>query len=139
MNMNGNDADLDANLFASISEDKLVEMGIGLFLYFLHDDYVRKFRKMLTLEQYQNSELSTLYSKQYMDDPLRYQAGLLAVICGMGKLETFDSDIMALQFYAPIYMLLTECDRHPEREAEALHMLERHIRQFNQVYSKGDK
>lgn len=135
LNMDGNDADIDVGVFAIVSEDELVEMGTGLFLYFLHDDYVRKFRKMLTLEQYHNSELSLLYSKQYVDAPLAYQGYMFGNLSRMGKLKKEDADIMAMQFYAPIYMLLTLCDREPEREGEVLQRLEQHIRQFSRMYS----
>ena len=136
LGMNGNSFDMDGNLFSTISEDKLVEMGTGLFLYFLHDDYTQKFRKMLTIEQFHNSELAGLYSKQYLDDPLQYQTGLFSLISTGGKLKQYDSNMMALQFYSPIYMLLTLCDRQPDREPEALQMLEQHIRQFSRVYKE---
>ena len=136
LGMNGNSIDMDGNLFSTISEDKLVEMGTGLFLYFLHDDYTQKFRKMLTIEQFHNSELAGLYSKQYLDDPLQYQTGLFSLISTGGKLKQYDSNMMALQFYSPIYMLLTLCDRQPDREPEALQMLEQHIRQFSRVYKE---
>ena len=136
LGMNGNSIDMDGNLFSTISEDKLVEMGTGLFLYFLHDDYTQKFRKMLTIEQFHNSELAGLYSKQYLDEPLQYQTGLFSLISTGGKLKQYDSNMMALQFYSPIYMLLTLCDRQPDREPEALQMLEQHIRQFSRVYKE---
>lgn len=136
LGMNGNSIDMDGNLFSTISEDKLVEIGTGLFLYFLHDDYTQKFRKMLTIEQFHNSELAGLYSKQYLDDPLQYQTGLFSLISTGGKLKQYDSNMMALQFYSPIYMLLTLCDRQPDREPEALQMLEQHIRQFSRVYKE---
>lgn len=136
LGMNGNSIDMDGNLFSTISEDKLVEMGTGLFLYFLHDDYTQKFRKMLTIEQFHNSELAGLYSKQYLDDPLQYQTGLFSLISTGGNLKQYDSNMMALQFYSPIYMLLTLCDRQPDREPEALQMLEQHIRQFSRVYKE---
>ena len=48
-------------------------------------------------------------------------------------------EIMTLHFYAPIYMLLTICDREPKREAEALKTLEAHIRQFNRLYARNEK
>lgn len=136
LGMNGNSIDMDGNLFSTIPEDKLVEMGTGLFLYFLHDDYTQKFRKMLTIEQFHNSELAGLYSKQYLDDPLQYQTGLFSLISTGGNLKQYDSNMMALQFYSPIYMLLTLCDRQPDREPEALQMLEQHIRQFSRVYKE---
>lgn len=136
LKIDGNNANVDADIYADISEDSLVEMGKGLFLYFLHDEYTRLFRKMLTIEQFHDSELSDLYSKQYIDDPLKYQSGLFLLLSEQGKLKKSNSDIMALQFYAPIYMLLTVCDRQPDRESEALEMIEEHIRQFNSNYLK---
>ena len=136
LKIDGNNANVDADIYADISEDSLVEMGKGLFLYFLHDEYTRLFRKMLTIEQFHDSELSDLYSKQYIDDPLKYQSGLFLLLSEQGKLKKRNSDIMALQFYAPIYMLLTVCDRQPDRECEALEMIEEHIRQFNSNYLK---
>lgn len=111
-------------------------MGKGLFLYFLHDEYTRLFRKMLTLEQFHDSELSDLYTKQYLDDPLKYQSGLFSLLIEKGKIKSGNSEVMALQFYAPIYTLLTVCDRQPDREDEALKMIEKHIRQFNHNYMK---
>ncbi len=58
LNMNGSDVDADAGIFAKVSEDELVKMGVSLISYFLHDEYVSRFRKMLTLEQFQNEELA---------------------------------------------------------------------------------
>ncbi|MBQ7766989.1 MAG: helix-turn-helix transcriptional regulator [Lachnospiraceae bacterium] len=134
LNMNGNDATADAQMFAGISEDALVQMGIGLFSYFLHDEYAGRFRKMLTMEQFRNPELSQLYTQQYVDGPLSYQAMMFTILTGEAILAGDDVNVMAIQFYAPIYMLLTLCDRHPEREVEALRLLEQHIRQFNRNY-----
>lgn len=134
LNMNGSDVNADIAIFAKVSEDELVKMGIGLFSYFLHDEYVCRFRKMLTLEQYQNKELALLFSKQYVDDPLSYQGAMFGMLCAGGVLRAEETDVLALEFYAPIYFLLTLCDRQPERETEALALLERHIRQFSRVY-----
>ena len=137
LNMNGSDVNIDVGIFSAVSEDELVKMGIGLFSYFLHDEYVCRFRKMLTLEQFHDSELSQLYTKQYVDQPLSYQSAMFSMLCAGGLLRQEDAEVMALQFYAPLYMLLTLCDRHPEREEEALKLLEQHIRQFNGAYSRS--
>lgn len=136
LNINGNDEQADAAIYSDISESTLVELGKGLFMYFLHDEQMKLFRKMLTIEQFHNSELSTLYSKQYFDDPIRYQSGLFALMLSRGKFREEDTGIMALHFYSPIYTLLTLCDRHSDREQEALTMLENHIKQFNRIYGK---
>ena len=135
-NINGSDSEYDGNIFATISEDELVKLGIGLFSFFLHDEYECKFRKMLTIEQFTNKELAELFSNQYINEPLKYQTGLFQMILMQGRMKKEDEQIMALQFYSPIYLLLTLCDREPGREEEALRLLEKHIRQFNRMYKE---
>ena len=139
LNMNGSDYPADFELYKNASEDELVKMGTGLFSFFLHDEYECKFRKMLTLEQFSDKELSKLFSDQYYDEPLKYQSGLLHLLILQGKLKGDDADIMALQFFAPIYLLMTVCDRQPKREKECLRKLEKHIRQFSRIYKGEDK
>ncbi len=137
--INGNSTDADAAVYSVISEEVLIETGKNLFLYFLHDEHMRLFRKLLTIEQFHNSELANLYSTQYFDDPVLYQGKLFEMLSGSGKLRKADPKIMALHFYAPIYTLLTVCDRQPERESAALKTLEAHIRQFNINYMEGQQ
>ncbi|MGL6197300.1 MAG: TetR/AcrR family transcriptional regulator [Lachnospiraceae bacterium] len=138
MQMNGMDANEDAELFTKISEEQLIEMGKELFLYFLHDDYALKFRRMLTIEQYRDQKLSELLVKQYVDDPLAYQGMLFQFLIGIGGMKQENPQIMALHFYAPMYLMLTLCDSHPEREKEVLTILEQHIRQFNRLYQSKE-
>lgn len=139
LQINGEDASIDAEIYKNISEEQLIELGTNLFLYFLHDDYTRRFRKMLTIEQFHDKQLADVYMKQYVDDPLSYQGMLLDMIVSSGVLQTDNVEIMTLHFYAPIYMLLTICDRDPSREEESLKLLKKHIRQFNKLYSRKEK
>ena len=139
LNLNGNDILMDSEVYKNTSEDDLVKMGAGLFSFFLHDEYECKFRKMLTLEQFSDKELAGLFSNQYFDEPLKYQSGMLQFLIMQGKLKGDDADIMALQFFSPIYLLMTVCDRQPKREKECLQKLERHIRHFSRIYKGEDK
>ena len=138
LNISGEDAVSDAEVYSDIGEDELVRMATGLFLYFLHDEYAQKFRKMLTIEQFRDSELARLLTKEYADDPLSYQSAMFSMLCEKGVLRKYDPDVMALHFYAPIYFLLTVCDREPLRETESTELLKRHIRQFSRFYGKGE-
>ena len=136
LNLDGQDANIDAQMFLNISEEKLVKTGTNLFLYFLHDEYASRFRKMLTMEQFYNQELAKLYDNQYVDGPLEYQGLLFKLLSAQGKLKGDNTRIMAIQFYAPIYLLLTICDRNPTKEEEALKTLEEHLKQFIQLYGR---
>ena len=137
LSINGTDPSKDAKVYEHMDEDHLVQLGNNLFLYYLHDSYTKRFRKMLTLEQFQDQELAKVYSRQYFDMPLTYQGMLLGLLVAQGFLAAEDVQVMTLQFYAPIYMLLTVCDREPEREPEALKLMENHIRQFDKLYGRS--
>ncbi len=137
LNIHGNNPDADAEIYQQLPEEALVRLGINLFLYQLHDDYTRRIRKMLTIEQFRSRELADAYMRQYMDDPMGYCAILLKQAADQGVLQAGNVEVMALQFYAPFYMLMTVCDRDPEREAESIGILEEHIRQFNRLYGRA--
>jgi len=136
MDMNGIDAEKDKVLYLNSSEDKIVEMSIGLFQYFLHDENECKFRKMLSIERYNNKELAAEYAKQYIDFPISYQYALFELMVEAGAAISESPQIMAIQYYAPVYLYMTLCDCHPEREAEAVTVLKRHFRQFIRLYHK---
>jgi AcrR family transcriptional regulator len=139
MQMNGTEPEQDVELFQRLDEEQLIEMGKSLFLYFLHDEYVAKFRKLLAMEQYHNRELADRYVEQYIDLPLSYQGAALGLLIGRDTMQHMEPNTMALQFYGPMFLLLTLCDCQPEREEEALQMIERHIRQFSELNkNKGE-
>jgi len=137
MQMNGVDAEKDKPLFLNNSEDGIIKMSIELFLYFIHDCNVCKFRKMLAIECYNNKKLAAQYAEQYIDFPISYQSAVFGLMVTAGAAITADSHIMALQYYAPVYLYMTLCDCQPEREPEALMVLEQHFRQFIRLYHKG--
>ena len=137
LSINGTDPAADVEVYKNMDEDHLVKLGNDLFRYYLHDSYTKRFRKMLTLEQFQEKDLARVYSQQYFDMPLSYQGMLLGLLTAQGLLAADNVPIMTLHFYAPIYLLLTLCDREPEREEEALRLMEEHIRQFDKLYGRN--
>ena len=139
MQINGTDAAADAGIYKNLSEDQLIKLGREFFLYYLHDDYNRKFRKMLTLEQFHDMDLAKMYSKLYVDDPLSYQGMLFGFMVMAGVLQTDNVQVMTLHFYSPIYFMLTICDREPDREPEMLKLLDEHIKHFDKLYGRKTK
>ena len=136
LGINGSNAKADGDTYTKISEEASIKIGLGLFHFYLHDEYNQRFRKMLTIEQFHDKELAALYTKQYVDDPLSYQGVMMGMMVSAGAFKTDNVNIMTLQFYAPFYLLLTLCDREPEREEEATKILIAHIKQFNQLYRR---
>lgn len=117
-----------------MTPDAVLQTVLGQVRYILHDPQISKSRKMLTIEQFRNPELSALQTKQNYTDVLRYFTGLIRFLIRQGKLIDNDPEIMAAQFCLPVTLWINLCDREPEREAEVMGLIERHIRQFFRIY-----
>lgn len=65
---------------------------------------------------------------------MSYFTGLVRFLIRRGQLAEADPEIMAAQLCLPVSVWLNLCDREPEREAEVTRLIERHIRQFFDVY-----
>lgn len=117
-----------------LTPEKAVSMVLGQVRYILHDPRISKSRKMLTIEQFRNPTLSALQTKQNYTDVMRYFTGLIKFLIREGKLTPCDPEIMAAQFCLPVSVWINLCDREPEREDEIEALIERHIRQFFEMY-----
>lgn len=137
LSMDGQNPAADAWMYQKISYEQLYAIGKELFLYFVHDEYTRMYRKMITIGQFENEVLAQEYSKQYYDDAIAYQKQLFAMLAGDGNIFRSDVDyeVMAVHFYTPIYTFITICDRQPEREKEMVELLGKHIAQFVELYT----
>ena len=107
--------------------------------YILHDPYIRKARKMLTIEQFRNQELARLQTKQNYTDVLNFFTGLMDRLTRQGVLRKEDPRIMAAQFCLPVTVWINLCDREPERETEVMELVGDHVRQFFRVYGPEDE
>ena len=119
-----------------MSADEAVKMIVGQIRFILHDPIISRARKMLVIEQFQNPELAKLQTKQNYTDVIRYFTGLIQCMIRKGILRDDDPEIMASQLCLPISVWINLCDREPEREAEAIALVDKHIRQFFRIYKK---
>ena len=121
---------------SALTPDAAAQMILGQIRYILHDPHISKARKMLVLEQFQNSELAKLQTKQNYSDVMRYFIGLVKYLIRNGILAEDDPEIMAAELCLPISTWINLCDREPDREPEVLQLVNKHIRQFFRVYQK---
>lgn len=122
---------------SDITPDTALQMVLGHVNYILHDPQISKSRRMLTIEQFQNTTLKALQTKQNYTDVMRYFTGLMSFLIERGKLKNNNPEIMAAQFCLPISVWINFCDREPERENEITGLIERHIRLFFNLYGTG--
>ena len=126
----------DAEDKPALTPDSTVRMILGQIRYILHDPHISKARKMLVMEQFQNPELAKLQTRQNYTDVLHYFTGLVKYLIRSGVLAEDDPEIMAAQLCLPISTWINLCDREPDREAEVMELVRRHIQQFFKIYQK---
>jgi len=137
--MDGQSPEKDMSMFANMDETYLQATAKGLFSYYLHDEFAAPFRQMLAIEKFRNPQLATLFANQYIEDPLSFQSSLFQLLITAGHMKQENSRVMAMQFYGPIFMLLTLCDCRPEMEKEAISLIEMNITQFEKLYRVNKK
>ena len=101
-----------------------------IFEYSLHDNTISRFRRMMTLEQFRSPELAALYSRRYVERVLAYHAGIFRALIAAGEITAEDPNALAMLYVSPVLTLIGICDRQPEREAECLDQLKRHVSLF---------
>lgn len=117
-----------------ITPDTVLQMILEHIRYILHDPQISKSRKMLTVEQFRNTKLKELQTRQNYTDVMRYFTGMMRFLIRQGKLTDSDPEIMAAQLCLPVTVWINLCDREPERENEVTELIERHVRQFFVMY-----
>ena len=115
--------------------DEAEQMIAGQLRYILHDPAVSRARKLLVIEQFRNPELAQMQTRQNYADVLAYFTELVKRLGARGVLREDDAELMAAQLCLPITVWINLCDREPEREAEVMELVERHIRRFFRLYA----
>lgn len=127
-----------AKKYATGGNEILKKISREIFHFYLNDPYASQFRKMLSMEKYKNQEVDYIYQKVYIDTAISYQAALFDEMIQQGFMRKADPEVMALQFFAPIFLLLNKYDGMVEKEREAIEILEKHIEQFDMIYRKEE-
>ena len=116
------------------SMEELIHISLGRIRFTLHDETIKKTRKILAMEQFRNHHIAELATKHSVDGiQLMYRKILQGMILN-GVIRKEDSALLSMEFASPITLLIQMCDREPDREQEAMERMEAHLRHFANVY-----
>lgn len=130
------DMNMVIETYMHVTEETLVAVAKSLFLYFMKDDFASKFRRMLIIEQFRSTQAGDVFQKFFIDGAINFENTLFDNMIKQGAFIECDPYVMALHFYSPIFLLLSKYDRQPDKEEEALDILEKHVKQFSAVYKR---
>ena len=121
--------------FEGINRDALVTLGKQVFEFYLTDDYMSRFWRLANLEQYNNKEFYELYRKLFTEEGIEYQKNLFAGMIQTGAFIEGDPEVMAYNFYSPIFLLLHRYAGSEGELEEALGIIEKMVGDFYDRYS----
>lgn len=120
----------------TIPLESLIAYMESQFEYWTRDEIACNFRRMLTLEQYRNPEMNALYQKVLGSGPLTYLQEALDKMVNQEILVTGDTRQMAVELYAPFYLLLTIVDATSDdaKKQEIENQYRKHMNHFIEKY-----
>lgn len=113
---------------------KIINIAIGLFMFYLKDDVAAKFRKMLMIERYHNPELNKLFEELFIIGAVKHEEKIFSDLIEAKIIREENPHIVALRFYTPIFYLLQKYDTHPDKTEEAKQELILMVKEFCNTY-----
>lgn len=98
--------------------------------YFM-DSFCNKIMRLLTIEQFSNSEVQKIYDRWMFTEPTKFQSTVFCTLMRIGIIPNTDGEYLAVKYYAPIYFFaqrwlfsgeLTEEQKNSFRKAAYQHI-----------------
>ena len=115
--------------YKNIALEKIKQYTKVQFLHWTEEEFSSCFRKMLTLEQYRDPEMSRLYQHYLSEGPLQYMETIFSGIVNNSE----EAKQLAINFYGPIFLLYSIYDGS-ENKQDVMKQLEAHVEGFSKHY-----
>ena len=116
--------------------DDLIENAMERIRFTMHDDVIRKTRRILAMEQFRSERMAELTTRYHLENLQKLYADIFADMMEKGILKQDDPEYLALEFVSPVSLFIHMYDRQPEKEAEVLEKIRKHFEHFAKVYGK---
>lgn len=125
----------DFEIYDKISLDVLTNIALEHFSFYVSDSIMFRYRRLLTIEQYRNPAIALIYRDLFINQPIQFQSRLFQFLIDRKALGSDDTESMAYDFYAPIFLMIC---RYDDLNEEAQRVLRKHIQHFVEKYKPID-
>lgn len=108
----------------------LEEAVLKVFRFFFEDPWNTRFRRLLTVCQFEDKRSGELYRRLYCQYPVEVQEAIFAGLMEKGAFRRGDPRVLAEQFYGGVFLLLSS----GESWESAGPRLRAQVRQFAEAY-----
>ena len=120
------------NKFKDLSDDQFLKIHMKMFRFYLEDEYMVKFRKILTIEQFNNPEISKIYHEIFIDNILDAHTKILIALMDQKLLISRDAYTLSIQLCSPVFLLFYKYGNVTDKESQ---ILKNHILEFRNTYT----
>lgn len=113
---------------------ELVDISLQRLAFTIHDPQIVKVRRLLAMEQFRNEKLKALTTQHHLTRLQSMNAACLSHLMALGRVKKADPELLALEFTAPVTLLVHLIDREPEKEQEAMDLIRRHMSLFTETW-----
>lgn len=117
------------------SMDELVEISIKRIQFTMHDEVIRKTRRILMMEQFRNRRIAELATRYTTEGIQGIYQKIFEEMMDKNLMRREDPAVVSMLFVAPVTLLIHMCDREPEREQEAMQRIDAHLAYFAKEYA----
>ena len=103
----------------------------------IDSEMIRKMRKFVTLEQYRNEFFSECATKYQITNHIEIYTPIFKHLMDAGIMIKGNPEILALEFIAPVTLMIQRYDREPDKKDEILKMIEEHMDVFISNHFQG--
>ncbi|MBP5192045.1 MAG: TetR/AcrR family transcriptional regulator [Eubacterium sp.] len=116
--------------------DELKEFTWYHVNYTMNNETIVKLRKLCTIEQFRNNELTREMTDHQYELILNLYEKVFTDMIKRGTIVEGNPKILSLQYTAPIALLIQLSDREPTRRQESIDMMNGHMDSFIEMYLK---
>ncbi len=111
-----------------------VEMSMRRIRFTTSNQQIRKMRKLLIREQFRNEQIKRLATNHTYSSIIELNKYFIEKYIERGMLKNYDADLLTFEFTLPVAHIIQLIDREPEREAELMEIVRKHMRHFVEIY-----
>ncbi|MFV0350840.1 MAG: TetR/AcrR family transcriptional regulator [Oscillospiraceae bacterium] len=131
-----------ADVYGRMNDEEFLQIAASVFTNFLMKDEVKKFWRMISIEQYNNPDMADIFNRLLFEQPMQFQTVFFGMLVEAGQLKKTDPAMLAMAFYTPALMMylrtLPYQDGHPVAE-ESLQLFKAHMMEFRKTYAHTSK
>ena len=124
------------DVYENTSLEDIHTFTVEQLKFWTEDAFASLFRRMLSLEQYRNTEMAELYSQCIVYGPVAYIEDLFRELIKKGVLREVNPRQLAVEYYAPLFLLIHMYDIRGDNR-EAIQILTKHTEHFMENYGVG--